>query len=309
MVASPDPLRPDGVQYARRRAAVGGNALGVASMMLWACGFPAADYLLQTWAPLSLITVRFALAVLALVVIWAALEGPAAVVRARWGRGVLLGSVTFGLGAWLFLVAQALTDAVTVAIIAAATPVAATVIEVVTGQRRVRRQFLIGLVLSVIGGVVAVGAGGISVIGLGPLAAVGSVFLFALGSHWTVEHLGGLSQIGRATVTLGGGFLFTGSALAVALGFGLVAMPSLAMDSTGLSMMLIYAVAGMALSQVMWIASVGRLGIAVASFHINVAPFYVMLLMLVWGGVWNWTQALAAAVVILGVVVAQSRDA
>ncbi|MCP4819889.1 MAG: EamA/RhaT family transporter, partial [Shimia sp.] len=41
-----------------------------------------------------------------------------------------MGTVTFGAGAWLLLVAQAQTDPVTVAIIAAATPVAGTVIEV-----------------------------------------------------------------------------------------------------------------------------------------------------------------------------------
>ena len=63
----------------------------------------------------------------------------------------------------------------------------------------------------------------------------------------------------------------------------------------------------MALSQVMWVASVGRLGVAVASFHINVAPFYVMLLMLALGAGWNWTQALGGAIVVLGVVVAQRR--
>ena len=61
----------------------------------------------------------------------------------------------------------------------------------------------------------------------------------------------------------------------------------------------------MALSQAMWIASVGRLGIAVASFHMNLAPFYVMLVMLGMGGGWNWPQALGAVVVGLGVIIAQ----
>ncbi len=308
MVARPDPPRPDGLWHDTRRAVAGGNAMGVASMLLWACGFPAAEHFLQSWPPLVLITVRFALAFSVLVLIWAALEGPLAVLRSQWSRGVLLGTVTFGAGAWLLLVAQAQTDPVTVAIIAAATPVAGTVIEVIGGARRLRLRFVAGLVLSLIGGAAAVGGGGVALLGLGPLAAICAVFLFALGSHWAVQHLGGLSQIGRATVTLGGGFLFTGCLLGAALAVGLMPMPELVMDSKSFGMLTIYAVAGMALSQVMWIASVGRLGIAVASFHINVAPFYVMLLMLALGGVWSWTQAIAAAVVILGVVVAQSRD-
>ena len=65
--------------------------------------------------------------------------------------------------------------------------------------------------------------------------------------------------------------------------------------------------AGMALSQVMWIASVGHLGVAVAAFHINVAPFYVMLLMIALGGSWSWPQAIGAAIVAFGVLLSQER--
>ena len=61
----------------------------------------------------------------------------------------------------------------------------------------------------------------------------------------------------------------------------------------------------MGLSQLLWIASVGRLGIGLASFHINVAPFYVMVIMLVLGAAWSWPQAIGAAIVGAGVVLAQ----
>ncbi|WP_291837882.1 hypothetical protein [Limimaricola sp.] len=44
---------------------------------------------------------------------------------------------------------------------------------------------------------------------------------------------------------------------------------------------------------------------AVAAFHINIAPFYVMMILLALGGVWNWPQAIGAAIVALGVVLAQ----
>ena len=69
----------------------------------------------------------------------------------------------------------------------------------------------------------------------------------------------------------------------------------------------IYALGGMALSQVLFIASVGRIGIAMASMHINTASFYVMLIMLMLGASWNWMQALGAAIVGVGVIVAQRR--
>ena len=61
----------------------------------------------------------------------------------------------------------------------------------------------------------------------------------------------------------------------------------------------------MAISQVLWIRSVGHLGIALSSLHINATPFYVMLILFALGGAWNWTQAAAALVVGVGVFIAQ----
>ena len=49
------------------------------------------------------------------------------------------------------------------------------------------------------------------------------------------------------------------------------------------------------------------LGIGIASMHINAAPFYVMIFAVMAGGPWNWAQATGAAIVILGVLIAQGR--
>jgi drug/metabolite transporter (DMT)-like permease len=67
----------------------------------------------------------------------------------------------------------------------------------------------------------------------------------------------------------------------------------------------IFAIGAMALSQLLWISAVGQLGIALSSLHINATPFYVMLMLFALGGSWSWTQALAAAIVGIGVLVAQ----
>ena len=81
------------------------------------------------------------------------------------------------------------------------------------------------------------------------------------------------------------------------------------MDGYGLLMLLIYAFCGLAISQVFWILGVAKLGIGMASFHLNATPFYVMLIVLAMGGSWDWMQALGAAVLAIGVVVAQRGDA
>lgn len=302
-VTGPDTVRFD--TAARSRSVASGNALGVASMFAWACGFPAADILLESWHPLALITARFALAVSLLMLFWVVMDGHRAVLSARWGRGTLMGGLTFGLGAYLLLVAQALTDAVTVAVIASATPVAATLIEMAGGGRRVSGNFVAGLTASVIGGVVATGNGDVGQLGAGALAATGSCFLFAMGSHFAVRDFPQLSAIGRSAITLAGGLIFCSVALFGTHQYGLNVLPAQGIDARQFGLLAVYALAGMALSQVMWIASVGKLGVAVASFHINVAPFYVMVLMLALGAGWDWMQALGAAIVIMGVVIAQ----
>ena len=46
----------------------------------------------------------------------------------------------------------------------------------------------------------------------------------------------------------------------------------------------------MAISQLLWIISVGRIGIGAASMHMNAVPFYVMLIVFALGGAWNWAQ-------------------
>lgn len=304
---SPNSVRP--IAAGGNRRILSGNALGVASMFAWACGFPAAEVLLDTWPTLSLITARFALAVLMLMLLWLVVDGPRAVASARWGRGTLVGGLTFGLGTYLLLLAQSLTDAVTVAIIATGTPIAATLIEMWSGGRRLNTGFVLGMVASVAGGIIATGGTSVDTLGGGVLAALGSCFLFALGSHFTVRDFSDLSPVGRTTITLAGGLVFNATIFLIAYTLGADLLPRAPVNAEQITMLTIYALAAGALSQVMWIVSVGRLGIAVASFHINVAPFYVMLLMLALGDGWNWTKACGALIVILGVVIAQRGEA
>jgi drug/metabolite transporter (DMT)-like permease len=279
-------------------------------MMVWAAGFPAADILLQNWDPLALVAGRFCIALSVLVPVWIALDGLRTVVAARWGWGLLSGAIAFGGAAWLMLLAQSLTDPVTVAIIAASSPIAGTLIEWVAERKALKSTFVVGLAASVIGGIVATGgnapAGGVlSDLWLGVFCAVSSCFLFGWGSYVAVRDFGTLSPIGRTTITLSGGFLFTTITFLIARQLGYAVGPDQIFNTQTLGLLAVYGIGGMAISQFLWIASVDRLGIALASFHTNVAPFYVMLILLALGGAWSWPQAIGAAIVALGVVVAQ----
>ncbi|MCV6585439.1 MAG: DMT family transporter [Marinibacterium sp.] len=304
---APDPVRvpaaASGIPHGR--ALSRGNALGVTSMILWAAGFPAADILLQSWHPLTLITARLALTVAFLVPLWLLLEGPRALRGAPWGKGLMIGGSALGLGTFLLLYAQSLTDPVTVALIASATPIAATIIELAYGLRRLQSGFVLGLLASVLGGVIATNAVAPADLGPGAAMAVASSFLFSWGSFACIRTLPMLSPLGSSAVTMTGALLSMAAVLGLGLLAGMDLMPQARPDPAQWIHLAIYALLGMAISQVLFIASVRRIGVAQASLHINIAPFYVMVILLVLGHGWHWPQTIGGAVVACGVVLAQ----
>tara|TARA_X000000368_G_C22671366_1_gene554067 strand:+ start:301 stop:636 length:336 start_codon:yes stop_codon:yes gene_type:complete len=77
------------------------------------------------------------------------------------------------------------------------------------------------------------------------------------------------------------------------------------LDISNIGLLLIYACLALGLSQVFWIKAVGAVGIGVASFHLNATPFYVMIIIFILGSEWNWMQALGAAILTVGTVMAQ----
>lgn len=273
-------------------------------MLVWAMGLPAADYLIGPVPPLWLTAARMLVAVLVLLPVWLLLERPA--LRAiPWRVGVGVGAM-LAAGAFLLVVAQARTDAVTVAVVSAAMPVVGLGIEVLTGGRRLTLAMVAGVALSLMGGLLAFGAGmGGLDLGLGALAALASITLYTLGSRWTVTALPDLTPLGRTTLTILGAAIVTTLAAGGATALGAPGPDWAAIGAREILALLIYGFLAMALSQILWIASIGHLGIGLGALHINAAPFYVMVFLFLLGQPWNWMQAFGALVVGLGVVIAQ----
>lgn len=284
---------------------LGGNLAAIASTLVWSAGFPAADGLLQTWSPIPLVPARLGMALLFLLPILLVLEG---VPRGlRWGRARWVGGLGLGGAAVLLVLGQAVTDPVTVTVIACASPLLATLVEWTTDRRPLTRSFLWGLLASVAGGVIAP-AGGEAWGGnllLGALLTIGSCIVYSWGTNESVRSLPGQTALARTTVTIGGGFV---ASLAVALAWGAwsgAGLPEGGVTPTHLGLLALYCIGGMALSQMFFVVALGRIGVALSSFHINIAPFYVMLILLAMGGEWNWTQAIGAGIVVVGVLLAQ----
>lgn len=281
------------------------NLICMFSMLIWAAGLPAADHLIPLMIPEQLNALRMGMAGLSLLIFWAAVEGIGPILRVNWLKGIAVGSL-IGLGAWFLILGQTTGGAVTAAVISATLPVVGIALEVLFDGRKISLGLVLGLFLSLVGGVFALDLkGGGLAFGWGALFCFLSVLTFAVGSRFTVTAFPHQTPIGRTAVTLMGAAI---AAMVVALAQGATGTPAPDFSAWGwteLGAILLYAVGSMGISQVMFIMSVERLGIGLSSMHINMAPFYVMLIRLGLGYPWSWTQAGAAALVGLGVLVAQ----
>ena len=291
---------------------LGSNLLCMASMLVWATAFPVVDMLVPLIPPVPLTAMRMSVGFLFMLPQWLMWEGPGALARANWLRGIWIGAVGFGFGAAMLVFAQQQSDAVTVAVITAAMPVVGIAMECVLDGRTLTGRLVAGLLLSIAGGCAAYMArlGGFG-LGIGALLALASIITFSWGSRATVNGFPDLSPLGRTTVTLSGAALGTivfSLVLAMSGGTGSgIAWSAIGWPETGA--LLVYGIGSMAISQLLWIVGVGRLGIGIASMHINAAPFYVMMFMFLLGNPWNGWQAAAALVVGAGVLLAQSGKA
>jgi drug/metabolite transporter (DMT)-like permease len=304
MTHSPD-LAP------RAPVSLSGNAFATVSMVAWAAGFPAAEALLDTWDPLAMVLGRFLMAMTLIIPLWMLTGGPARSRGLRWSRGLFVGGIGFGGGAWSILISQWYTDPVTVAIIAATTPLAATLVAWWYDRQPLTRGFTLGLIATLIGGLIATGvASGQAMpadLGPGAAMAVTSALLFSWASHHIVRDLPDADVLTRTVISSLGALIFIALAYAAFLAVGLTALPPLPLSGTDWGLIALYGILAFGISQFAWIAAADKLGVAVAAFHINIAPFYVMLILVALGGAWSWPQAIGAAIVGAGVILAQRR--
>ena len=285
---------------------VAGNTLALISIFLFSAGFPAAEVLLDIWHPITLMFFRLILAVSTLVLLWALTEGVSSVRQAPWSKGIKIGLIGFGLGANLLLFAQWFTDPITVALLATLIPISATFLEVWDGRRTLSSKFIFGLVASITGGFIAVSENISIDLGWGVLMALGSGFCFMWASDKSVTRLSELSSIARSSITFTGAAVFTTVSFVIFFALGLIEVPNW-LTSDQFFSLIIYSVIAMAVSQVFFIASIDKVGIAITSLHLNFSPFYVMLILFVLGGTWDLRAVIGASIVAFGVWLAQLK--
>jgi drug/metabolite transporter (DMT)-like permease len=284
------------------------NAACVGSMLVWAVGFPLADALLAALPPVAITVLRLSFAAAFLLPAWILADGWREVRAADWGRGLAVGALGMGLGAFLLVWGQSRTDGITAAVIAATMPVVGIALECLLDGRRLTGRVVLGILLSVAGGIAVYGARmGHLNLGPGAAAVLLSVIIFTWASRASVTALPGHSAVGRTAVTVTGGMLAVLAVQGLLPHLGGETIPWDRIGAREWTYAAIYGAGSMAVSQILFLVGVAGLGIGVAAMHINAAPFYVMLFSLAFGQDWNWPAFAAAGLVVLGVVVAQGR--
>ncbi len=274
------------------------------AMVMWSFAFPIAEFMLASWGTVALVLTRQLIGVSALFACWLWIDGQATIRSADWLGGLRIGGLGFGIGSITFLVGQNMSDAVTPAIAASMMPIVGALLEVTLDGRRLRPRLVLGILLALSGGLIATGArfdeGNF---GWGSLLCLFAVFLFAWATRATNQNSRGLSFVGKTTITL------SGSLVVVLVIFLLMLLLGVPGTTIGIldTQHLFTSVASLALAQFMWIRGAAGLGILLASLHMNAVPFYVMVIVVMFlGESWNWSQAAGAALVAVGVLLAQS---
>ena len=293
-----------------RPGTMASNFLCFSAMVMWSFAFPIAQVLLETWGTVTLVMTRLAIALCALFACWLWVDGLRKVCAANWWGGVYVGGLGFGFGSITFLVGQHLSDAVTPAIAASMMPIVGALLEVTLDGRRLRPRLLFGIGLALAGGLLATGARlSEGSFGWGSLLCLLSVILFAWGTRATNQRFRSLPFVGQTTITLAGSLVVV---IAVYLLLRLLDMPGTSvgvLDNRHLALLVFTSAASLALAQFLWIRGAAGLGILLASLHMNAVPFYVMVIVVLFlGETWNWLQAAGAALVAVGVMVAQAAS-
>ena len=270
--------------------------------------FPINEVLLKSWEIFSLLFFRNIFALILLFIIWVAIYKYEKISLVDWIKGILIGGIGFGLGTTLIVFCQLFSGPVIAALAAAMMPISGVFLEYVFDKKRITINFFISIVLVIIGGIIVTGISSDSlVLNLGIFLGVFASLFFALGSRQTVISLNNVNVMAQTLVTTAGMLVFSFLVLILSNFFFKNELFINKIKLNDLGLLIFYSFLCLAISQVLWIKAVKLIGIGIASFHLNITPFYVMLILIFMGYEWSWMKFAGAVIVFSGIIISQ-RD-
>ena len=189
-------------------------------------------------------------------------------------------------------------------------PIFGAIVEVIFDNRKMKLNLIIGICLAIFGGYLATGVNlSEGTFNLGTIICLISVMLLAWCTRSSTKELKNISVLGQTSLTMAGGMIAALFFLILSLLFNLGEIRIGNIDSFHLILLFIFIFISQTVSQTIWMWGAKGLGVLYASFHSNAVPFYVMIIMVfLFGDIWNWVQASGAFVVALGVIIAQNNS-
>ena len=295
----------------RPDAQIGANLGLFLSTAIWATMFPVTEALLATWDPYLIALGRLSVAAVVLTSALCLTEGRAAFARTLpWGRLWILGGGGIGVSIVLMTFGIKYSGSVTSAIIAAASPIIAAFIARFLFAIPVRLAVVVGAVVAVAGGLLATLGGGAAVDDFrgGELLVLAGISIWAWYSQLAQRWLAGFSQLAITALTMITGMSSLALATAILLLLGM-ATPTADLSWRSVGWVLYLGCGPASFCLFLWHYGVSRLGVTVASMYGNLVPVVVVLIA-IFSGVYPVPAQLAGgALIIAGVLIAQSRRA
>lgn len=285
------------------------------TLIAWGSTAPVIFELLKDWDPISFVAARFLLtATIFTVWLWISegrFMGRGGVIP--W-RHVLILSAILALFSVLLTVAINYSNPINIAVIGAASPVSASLIDRFLTGRTPPKPVMLALPFAVLGGVLAdvdlksmMAGGDIFHFQGGEIIMVGCVFLWPLYSALLQKWFDGMSQLRRTTLTFTMATPMVVSVATVLLLGGWETLPAEVPDARGWGLFLWTCIATSILGTFIWNVCVGRIGIVIATMFMNLVPAVTIVISMMFGLEPRIEQVIGCVVVVLAVAQAQIR--
>jgi len=284
------------------------------TVIAWGSTAPVIKELLKEWDPITLVAARFMVTTI-IFIIWLRIAESGFLGRGMipWRRVLILGGILAAFSI-LMTVAIRFSNPITIAVIGAAGPVSASLVDRVLTGRNPPRAILLALPVAVFGGLIA----GLDLQALfsgdnpfhyegGEILMVLCVILWPLYSALMQRWFDGMSQLRRTALSFTAATPMIMGVAAVLIAVGWETLPASVPDARGWTLFLWTSLATSILGTFLWNVSVGRIGVVIATMFLNLIPAVAIVVAMMLGIEPRLEQLAGCALVVLAVAQAQVR--
>ena len=283
-----------------------GNHYAILSMLLWSTGFPISEVLLDVWDPLSLTFVRLIGAGIFLGILTLLFSKPYDLTTWPLKEAFLVGVIGTGFGTAFMNFGFRYSNPFNIAVISTMIPLISMIMGTIQKTERLTSRMAAAIFLSLIGGIM------ISVSNLkngssfegGEILMLISIILWTWSMRQAVSLLLPIPTLPRVTLTMLSGAVVLVPIMALVHWLGITELV-IFWSTTDIILVSWLSIFSIGLATVVWFFSAENLGPTVAAIHLNIVPFYVLIITVFMGGKILISQILGALLVGVGVVTAQ----